>query len=49
MLDEQRYPRATRVGTAAGQAHGSAHNPDHAYRFGLARLLDGLAPLIERP
>lgn len=49
VLDEQRYPRATRVGTAAGQAHGSAHNPDHAYHFGLARLLDGLAPLIERP
>ncbi|MBE3203520.1 MULTISPECIES: TetR/AcrR family transcriptional regulator [Parafrankia] len=49
VLDEQRYPRASRVGTAAGQAHGSAHDPDHAYRFGLARLLDGLAPLIDGP
>jgi AcrR family transcriptional regulator len=48
VLDEKRYPRASRVGTAAGQAHGSAHNPDHAYHFGLARLLDGLAPLLER-
>ncbi|CAO5250645.1 TetR/AcrR family transcriptional regulator [Frankia sp. AgKG'84/4] len=48
VLDESRYPRASRVGAAAGQAHGSAHDPGHAYRFGLARLLDGLAPLIER-
>jgi len=48
VLDESRYALASRVGTAAGQAHGSAHNPDHAYHFGLARLLDGLAPLIER-
>ncbi|CAI7976047.1 TetR/AcrR family transcriptional regulator [Parafrankia sp. BMG5.11] len=48
VLDEQRYPLASRVGTAAGQARGSAHDPDHAYHFGLARLLDGLAPLIER-
>jgi AcrR family transcriptional regulator len=48
VLDERRYPRASRVGTAAGEAHGSAHNPEHAYHFGLPRLLDGLAPLIER-
>ncbi|MCK9930328.1 TetR/AcrR family transcriptional regulator [Frankia sp. Mgl5] len=48
VLDEQHYPLASRVGTAAGQARGSAHDPDHAYHFGLARLLDGLAPLIER-
>ncbi|MDT3440987.1 MULTISPECIES: TetR/AcrR family transcriptional regulator [unclassified Pseudofrankia] len=48
VLDERRYPLASRVGTAAGEAHGSAHDPDHAYRFGLARVLDGLASLIER-
>ncbi|TFV55047.1 TetR/AcrR family transcriptional regulator [Mycobacterium sp. PS03-16] len=47
VFDEQRYPLAARVGTAAGAAHDSAYDADHAYEFGLARLLDGLAPLIE--
>lgn len=47
-LDPARYPLATRVGAAAGQAHGSAYEPDHAFRFGLQRVLDGLAPLITR-
>jgi hypothetical protein len=47
-LDPDRYPLATRVGSAAGQAHGTAYHPDHAYRFGLRRVLDGLASLIER-
>ncbi len=46
-LDEDAYPLASRVGTAAGAAHGSANDPDHAYDFGLARVLDGLALLIE--
>lgn len=44
----ERYPLATRVGAAAGAAHGGTYDPDHAWRFGLARVLDGLAPLIER-
>lgn len=47
VLDPDAYPRATRIGAAAGAAHGSAHDPDHAYRFGLDRLLDGLAQLID--
>jgi AcrR family transcriptional regulator len=47
VLDERAYPLATRVGTAAGSARGSAHDPDHAYHFGLQRLLDGLAALID--
>nr|WP_246315246.1 TetR/AcrR family transcriptional regulator C-terminal domain-containing protein [Kineococcus aurantiacus] len=47
VLDPRRYPRAVRVGTAAGQAAGSAHDPERAYAFGLARLLDGLAPLLD--
>ncbi len=49
VLDERAYPLATRVGTAAGAAHRSAHDPDHAYRFGLQRVLDGLAALIDKP
>lgn len=48
ILNEDAYPLATRVGTAAGNAHGTAYDPDHAYQFGLNRLLRGLAELIEQ-
>lgn len=48
VLDEDAYPLAVRVGTAAGAAQGSAHDPDRAYRYGLERLLDGLAALIDQ-
>ncbi|RKN43840.1 TetR/AcrR family transcriptional regulator [Streptomyces hoynatensis] len=47
VLDPARYPLATRVGTAAGSAHGAAYDPDHAYRFGLRLVLDGLAARAE--
>ncbi|WP_433529840.1 TetR/AcrR family transcriptional regulator [Micromonospora sp. CA-263727] len=47
VLDEQRYPTAVRVGAAAGAAQNAAYHPDQAYEFGLARLLDGLAALID--
>ena len=47
VLDEQAYPLAVRVGGAAGAAHGSALDPAHAYDFGLQRVLDGLAALVE--
>jgi AcrR family transcriptional regulator len=47
VFDERAYPTAARVGSAAGAAHGSAYDPDHAYRFGLDRVLDGLAVLID--
>ena len=46
VLDPGRYPRAVRVGTAAGTAQGSARAPDHAWRFGLARALDGLGAMV---
>ncbi|PSR58187.1 TetR family transcriptional regulator [Nocardia sp. MDA0666] len=48
VFDPQRYPLAARVGSAAGQAHDSAYSADHAWDFGLARVLDGLAVLVER-
>ena len=48
ILDETVYPTAARVGTAAGAAHGTAYSPDHAYEFGLQRVLDGLGALIDR-
>lgn len=47
VFDAERYPLAARVGEAAGQAHDSAYSAGHAYEFGLARMLDGLAALIE--
>lgn len=36
------HPLAQRVGGAAGAAMGSASSPEHAWRFALARVLDGL-------
>jgi AcrR family transcriptional regulator len=47
VLDPSAYPTAARVGTAAGTAHRAAYHPQHAYDFGLQRILDGLAALIE--
>ncbi|MFG1790160.1 TetR/AcrR family transcriptional regulator C-terminal domain-containing protein [Nocardia sp. NPDC049149] len=46
LFDAERFPLAARVGQAAGQAYDSAVSADHAYEFGLARVLDGLARLI---
>lgn len=47
VMDPGAYPRASRIGTAAGAAQGGAYDPDTAWRFGLRRVLDGLAALIE--
>ncbi|EXG80570.1 TetR/AcrR family transcriptional regulator [Cryptosporangium arvum] len=48
VFDASRYPLAARVGSAAGAAHDGAYDPAHAYEFGLERVLDGLARLIDR-
>ncbi|WP_229118113.1 TetR/AcrR family transcriptional regulator [Enemella evansiae] len=48
-FDPATYPRAVRIGAAAGAAQGSAWDPDAAWAFGLARTLDGLAALIDGP
>ncbi|TDE95954.1 TetR/AcrR family transcriptional regulator [Occultella glacieicola] len=47
VLDPARYPRAVRIGEAAGSAQGAAYDPGVAFSFGLDRVLDGLAALIE--
>jgi AcrR family transcriptional regulator len=47
VFDEAKYPTASRVGAAAGAAHGAAYDPGHAYTFGLQRVLDGLGALID--
>jgi AcrR family transcriptional regulator len=46
-VDPDAYPTAARVGSAAGAAQGAAYSPDHAWEFGLERVLDGLGALIE--
>ncbi|GIH99751.1 TetR/AcrR family transcriptional regulator [Planobispora takensis] len=48
VMDASRFPVASRVGQAAGQAHNGATDPAHALDFGLARILDGVAALIAR-
>jgi hypothetical protein len=45
-LDYSPYPVSSRVGPVAGETYG-AGDPQRAFRFGLDRLLDGLALFIE--
>jgi hypothetical protein len=49
LVREQDYPLASRVGTAAGLAYGSAFSADAVYEFGLARFLDGIQQLLALP
>ncbi|WP_030921425.1 TetR/AcrR family transcriptional regulator [Streptosporangium amethystogenes] len=46
IMDEARFPVASRVGQAAGQAHHAISDPAHALTFGLDRILDGVTDLI---
>ncbi|MCQ4122798.1 TetR/AcrR family transcriptional regulator [Rhodococcus tibetensis] len=46
VFDPDRFPFAARVGTVAGEHHNAAFAPNHAFEFGLARLLDGIGALI---
>ncbi|WP_280506883.1 TetR/AcrR family transcriptional regulator [Nocardia farcinica] len=48
LFDPAKFPVAARVGAAAGSEHNAAVDPDHALGFGLERILDGIAELIER-
>jgi hypothetical protein len=36
------------VGTAAGEQYQAALDSDHAFRFGLDRILDGIQLLIDQ-
>ena len=44
LVDPERYPLASRVGTAAGEAQGAAYDAERAYEFGLRRIIEGLEP-----
>ena len=45
-VDPERFPLASRVGSAAGAAQAAAFSPDRAFDFGIERVLDGLATLL---
>lgn len=47
VLDPDRYPTATRVGTAASNEYEGLWNPEHAFEFGLQRVLDGIEVFVE--
>jgi AcrR family transcriptional regulator len=46
VIEPGAYPLATRVGTAAGEAHNAAYGPVHAFAFGLQRIFDGVESLM---
>ncbi|GIO44676.1 TetR/AcrR family transcriptional regulator [Paenibacillus apis] len=48
ITDWSRFPVSSRVGNAAGEMHQSAYSPEHAYLFGLERIIAGTAALIQK-
>lgn len=46
VIDPDRFPVATRVGTAATEAYRGLWDPDHTFEFGLQRVLDGIDALV---
>jgi AcrR family transcriptional regulator len=47
VLDPERFPVAARVGESSAEAYAGLWDPDHAFEFGLERVLDGIAVLVE--
>ncbi|AEE47320.1 TetR/AcrR family transcriptional regulator [Cellulomonas fimi] len=47
VFDPAAYPTVARVGPVAGEANQAAYDPYRAFEFGLARLLDGIAVLVD--
>jgi AcrR family transcriptional regulator len=48
VLDPARFPLGVRVGSAAGEEHQAAVDPEHAFEFGLERVLDGIEMLVRK-
>jgi AcrR family transcriptional regulator len=48
LVDPQRFPLATRIGSAAGSAYGGPTDPVKSFEFGLARLMDGYERFLQR-
>jgi Tetracyclin repressor-like, C-terminal domain len=47
VFDAGSYPTASRVGTAAAAAYGGSYDPEHAFDFGLQRVLDGIEAFVQ--
>ena len=45
--DTRNFPLASRVGTAVGNEFDAPHDSDHAFEYGLQRLLDGVSALVQ--
>jgi AcrR family transcriptional regulator len=48
LLDPATFPVSSRVGTASSEVYQGAGDPVHALEFGLERILDGVAVLVDR-
>ncbi|GAB3481068.1 TetR/AcrR family transcriptional regulator [Amycolatopsis cihanbeyliensis] len=46
VMDPAHFPVGARVGAAAGEEYGAAHDPEHAFEFGLRRVLDGIEMFV---
>jgi AcrR family transcriptional regulator len=46
VLDRERYSVAVRVGTSATDHYQGLHDPEHAFEFGLQRVLDGVESFV---
>lgn len=46
LITPERFPHASRIGEAAGQAYGAAVDAASAYAFGLRTILDGVEQLV---
>lgn len=47
VFDPEKYPVAARVGAVAGETYQSAYDAHQGFEFGLARILDGVAALVD--
>jgi AcrR family transcriptional regulator len=47
VVEPDAFPLAGRVGTAAAVAYQGLWDPDHAFEFGLQRVLDGIEVLVQ--
>ncbi|WP_043537444.1 TetR/AcrR family transcriptional regulator [Saccharomonospora cyanea] len=47
LFDDERYPVAAKVGSEMGEEHYGPDAPELAFEFGLERILDGVAVLVE--
>ncbi|MBB0244655.1 TetR family transcriptional regulator [Streptomyces alkaliphilus] len=47
LMDSSAFPLAAAIGEAVGAAHGRAYDAGHNFEFGLRRILDGIAVMVD--